>query len=63
MGLFWDLMQQSQISDQRNQAETLERKVMYLERDLLKTQNLLRDLIIKLEEKFGEDIDGNGIVG
>ena len=63
MGFFWDLMQQSQISDQREQAETLERKVMYLERDLLKTQNLLRVLIIKLEEKFGEDIDGNGIVG
>lgn len=63
MGFFWDLLQQSQLAEQRDKAETLERKVMYLERDMLKTQNLLRDLIIKLEEKFGEDIDGNGIIG
>ena len=63
MGLFWDLWQQSQISEHRDRADTLERKVQYLEKDLFETQQLLRKLIIKLEEKFGEDLDNNGIVG
>lgn len=63
MGFFWDMIQQSQISEHRNRAETLEMKVQYLEKDLLQTQCLLRNLIIRLEEKFGEDLDNNGFVG
>ncbi|MCE5185974.1 MAG: hypothetical protein LLF76_07605 [Planctomycetaceae bacterium] len=63
MGFFWDLLQQSQLTEHSNHAQTLETKVQYLEKDLFKTQCLLRNLIIKLEEKFGEDIDDNGIVG
>lgn len=63
MGFFWDLLQQSQITEHSDRAQTLEMKVQYLEKNLLQTQHLLRNLIVKLEEKFGEDIDGNGIVG
>lgn len=63
MGFFWDLLQQSQITEHSNRAQTLETKVKYLEKDLFQTQCLLRNLIVKLEEKFGEDIDGNGTVG
>ena len=63
MGIFWDLLQQSQISDQKSRAETLETKVQYLEKELFATRCLLRNLIVKLEEKFGEDLDDNGIVG
>lgn len=63
MGFFWDMVQQSQISEHRSRAETLEMKVQYLEKDLLQTQSLLRNLIIRLEEKFGEDLDNNGFVG
>ncbi len=63
MGFFWDMVQQSQISEQRGRAETLETKVQYLEKDLLATQCLLRNLIIRLEEKFGEDLDNNGFIG
>jgi hypothetical protein len=63
MGLFWDLMQQSQISDQRNRAEHLEDRVRFLEVELRQTQSVLNKLITLLEEKFGQDIDGDGKIG
>jgi len=63
MGLFWDLLQQSQISDQHKRAETLEMRVQFLREELRETQKTLHELIQLLEQKFGEDIDGNGRVG
>jgi len=63
MGLFWDLLQQSQISDQRDHAENLEGRVTHLENQLQHTQLILNDLIKLLEEKFGHDINGDGKVG
>lgn len=63
MGLFWDLLQQSQISDQSQRAKNLESRVIFLENQLQHTQTVLNDLIKLLEEKFGQDIDGDGKVG
>lgn len=63
MGLFWDLMQQSQLSKQRERSSSLEQKVMYLEADLHKTKKNLHELITLLENKFGMDFDGDGNVG
>lgn len=63
MGLFWDLIQQSQISDQRSQAASLEVRVGGLENDLRKTQKLLEQLLQLLEKRFGQDIDGDGRIG
>ena len=63
MGLFWDLMQQSQISDQKRHASSLEMRVQYLTEDLRETRKTLCQLIKLLEEKFGQDIDGDGKVG
>ena len=63
MGLFWDLMQQSQISDQRSRTGSLENRIAELETELFRTRRLLNQLIVKLEERFGEDIDGDGRVG
>ena len=54
MGLFWDLLQQSQISEQRKQAEKLKTRVAALEAELLHTRKLLRD---------GQDIGGDGWIG
>ena len=42
MGLFWNLIQQSQISDQKARASTLEARVAYLENELHKTQQILK---------------------
>ena len=63
MGLFWDLMQQSQISDQRGRAESLEERVNQLEKELFETRQLLHKLVSILEKEYGKDIDGDGRIG
>ncbi len=63
MGLFWDLYQQSQISDQSSRSDSLDREVSRLRSELRDTRVLLHNLIARLEEKFGEDINGDGRVG
>ena len=63
MGLFWDLMQQSQISEQQGRAESLEQRVRQLERELYDTRQLLHKLVTVLEREYGKDIDGDGQVG
>jgi hypothetical protein len=63
MGLFWDLMQQSQISEQRNQASSLEQRVAHLEAVLSQTQKTLHDLVVILEKEYSKDIDGDGRIG
>ena len=63
MGLFWDLIQQSQISQQRDQGASLERRIAGLERELDDTRSLLRLLLQRIEVHLGEDIDGDGRTG
>lgn len=63
MGLFWDLIQQSQISEQRNRAESLEDRVYQLEKELTQTRRVLHKLVSILEKEYGKDIDGDGRIG
>ncbi|MEZ5977636.1 MAG: hypothetical protein R3F34_05390 [Planctomycetota bacterium] len=63
MGFFWDLLQQSQISDQHDRSSSLERRVEDLEQRLHATNQLLRRVVERLEERFGDDVDGDGRVG
>ena len=63
MGLFWDLMQQSQISDQRGKADDLDARVRQLEGELERVQRTLHDLVVLLEQRFGEDINRDGKIG
>lgn len=63
MGLFWDLVQQSQISDQQSRADSLEERVQFLEDELHKTKVLLIKTLKVLEEHTGKDIDGDGQTG
>lgn len=63
MGLFWDLIQQSQISEQKQHAASLEERVQHLENELYKTQKLLVKTLKTLEEHTGKDIDGDGKAG
>jgi len=63
MGLFWDLLQQSQISSQSSATQSLEDRVASLEGQLHETQRLQRHLIEILEKHFDSDIDGDGRVG
>lgn len=63
MGLFWDLIQQSQISSHHARATSLESRVAELERDLQDTRVLVKTLLERLEKHFGEDLDRDGRVG
>ena len=63
MGLFWDLYQQSQISGHQERAEVLEERVARLEAELQRTQLLLREVIGRLEQHVGKDLDQDGRVG
>ncbi|WP_425636850.1 hypothetical protein ACPUEN_15735 [Algoriphagus yeomjeoni] len=60
MGLFWNLIQQSQIQDHKAKAETLEVRVRNLEWELANTRELLIKTLKILEEQSGKDIDGDG---
>ena len=63
MGLFWDLIQQGQISRQTNRADSLEARVARLEDQLVEQRKLVLELLQRLESTIGEDIDGDGRVG
>ncbi len=63
MGFFWDLIQQSQISDQRGKSDDLDARVGQLESELRRTQPTVHDLVVLLERRFGEDIDADGKIG
>jgi len=68
--MFWDLVQHSEIKQSRDRTKhverrtlTLEKRMVLLEDDLRATQDLLIKLVQRLEEHFGEDLDGDGGVG
>ncbi|MFP4845698.1 hypothetical protein [Winogradskyella sp. PE311] len=63
MGLFWDLIQQSEIEEQKGKAESLEGRVKQLEDELNKTKALLLKTLKVLEERSGEDINDDGQIG
>jgi hypothetical protein len=63
MGLFWDLIQQSQISEQHATTSTLERRVALLEAQLREVQRIQLRLLETLENHFQRDLDDDGNVG
>jgi hypothetical protein len=63
MGLFWDLLQQNQLSEHAARTGTLEQRVASLEDELRRTQQVLREVVVRLERRLGEDLDRDGRVG
>ena len=63
MGLFWDLYQQSQISSHGQRTATVEARIDSLERDVQRLSVLLREVIGRLEQHVGVDLDKDGRVG
>jgi hypothetical protein len=63
MGLFWDLYQQSQITQHAERSGALEARVAGLEHELRRTQELLREVIGRLEQHVGKDLNADGRVG
>ena len=63
MGLFWDLIQQEQISDQRERATGLEQRVASLEDRLDRMERLFQEVLQRLESALGQDLDQDGRIG
>ncbi len=63
MGLFWDLIQQSELDEQKGKADSLEERVGTLETELSSTKALLLKTLRILEERSGQDIDDDGEIG
>lgn len=63
MGLFWDLIQQSEIEKQKGKAESLEERILVLEDELDKTKSLLLKTLKVLEQQAGTDINDDGQIG
>ena len=63
MGLFWDLYQQSQIEKHREHTVSLDARVEGLEREVDRMAVLLREVIRRLEQNVGKDLDADGRVG
>ena len=63
MGIFWDLMQQDELEEQKEKAKTIEDRVAELEGDLASTRELLKKTLAALEIHLSKDIDGDGKLG
>jgi hypothetical protein len=63
MGLIWDLIQHSQISQTQDRASSLEQRVIVLEQEVRRTNEALIRLLRALEQRFGEDLDRDGRIG
>ncbi|HXE84880.1 MAG TPA: hypothetical protein VN513_16260 [Gemmatimonadales bacterium] len=63
MGLFWDLLQQSQISQQSDRADNLQDRITNVEIGLRETRKLLREVIARLEKHVQTDLNEDGQIG
>lgn len=63
MGLFWDLYQQSQISDHASRTESIDARVARLEQEVTRLSSLLHQVIGRLEENVGKDLNQDGRIG
>lgn len=63
MGFLWDIIQQAQIGGQQSRSDDLEARVAELEERLGTTVEAFAALLRMLEEKFGEDLNGDGEIG
>ncbi|MFC1603427.1 hypothetical protein ACFL5F_00225 [Planctomycetota bacterium] len=63
MGILWEVVQTGLMYGQKRKSDTVEERVQALEEKLQLTQNTMRQLVRKLEEIHGLDIDGDGRVG
>jgi hypothetical protein len=63
MGLFWDLYQQSQISQHAERTASVETRVQALEDRMARIENLLHAVIGRLEVHLKVDLNRDGQIG
>ena len=63
MGVLWEVLQTDMMYGQKRKSDSVEDRVQYLENQLESTRSTLRDVVRKIEEIHGLDIDRDGRVG
>lgn len=63
MGIFWDLIQQSEIQKQNKKSKSLEERILLLENELAATKTILHKTLVTLEVYLKKDIDADGKIG
>ena len=63
MGVLWEIVQTGLMYGHYRKSDSIEDRVQALEEQLKLTQNTLRELVKKLEELHGIDIDQDGRIG
>lgn len=63
MGVLWEVVQTGLMYGQKRKSDTIEDRVRAIEDQLQLTQNTLRNLVKKIEEIHGLDVDGDGRIG
>lgn len=63
MGILWEVVQTGLMYGQKRKSDSVEDRVQFLENQISRTQNTLREVVKKIEEIHGLDIDGDGKVG
>lgn len=63
MGLLWEIVQSGFIYGQKRKSDSIEDRISYLENQLQRTQDTIRELVKKIEQLHGLDVDGDGRIG
>ena len=63
MGILWEVVQTGLMYGQKRKSDTIEDRVQFLENQVSRVENTLRELVKKIEEIHGLDIDGDGKIG
>jgi chaperonin cofactor prefoldin len=63
MGILWEVVQTGLMYGQKRKSDTIEDRVQFLENQVSRVESTLRELVKKIEQMHGLDIDGDGKVG
>jgi chaperonin cofactor prefoldin len=63
MGILWEVVQTGLMYGQKRKSDSIEDRVQFLENQISRVENTFRELVKKIEEIHGLDIDGDGKVG
>jgi hypothetical protein len=63
MGFLWEIVQSGFIYGQKRKSDSIEDRVSDLEIQLRRTQDTIRELVKKIEQLHGLDVDGDGRIG
>jgi hypothetical protein len=63
MGVLWEIIQSGLMYGHYRKSNTMEDRLAFVEQQLTRTQETMKNLVKKLEEIHGLDIDEDGSIG